>query len=321
MRKTDFITDNSVCLAPMAGVTSSSYRRLCMKNGASFCYSEMISAKALTLKDKKTYKLMEFSPLERPFGIQLFGYEPEIMAEAARIIEAELDPDFIDINMGCPAPKITGNKSGSALLREHDLACRITESILNACSLPVTAKMRLGWDSFSSLELAKKLEAEGVSAIAVHGRTAKQAYKPPVSYDLIGEIRKAVSIPVIANGDITDESSADNAVRLSDCRSLMIGRGSEGDPFIFGRIRSFLNDGVVLPKPRDNELFETLFELCDSLCEEKGLYIGIHEMRKHALSYLRGFPGAASLRNAAVKLETRADLEELVKRALSLKYS
>ena len=320
MRKTDFIKDNSVCLAPMAGITSSSYRRLCMKNGASYCYSEMISAKALTLKDKKTYKLMAFSELERPFGIQLFGYEPEVMAEAARIIEAEICPDFIDINMGCPAPKITGNKSGSALLKEHDLACSIAEHILNACSLPVTAKIRLGWNSFTSVDLAKRLEAEGVSAIAVHGRTAVQAYKPPVSYEMIGEIRKSLTIPVVANGDITDEISARKAADISGCSSLMIGRGSEGDPFIFKRIRSYLADGKILPRPDDRELFDTLFELCDSLCEEKGQYIGIHEMRKHVLFYLKGFPGAASLRNDAVKLETRKDLEELVNKALYNKY-
>ena len=309
-----FIDRTRASLAPMAGVTSSSYRKLCMKHGASFCCSEMVSAKALTYKDRKTFAIMDFTDLERPFGIQLFGYDPDIMAEAARIAVDYCGPDFLDINMGCPAPKITGNKSGSSLLKYPDLAERIIYAVANAVDLPVTAKVRLGWDSISFPEMARSFEDAGCAAIAVHGRTAKQEYRPPVDILSIKTVVNTVSIPVIGNGDITSPETAAAMLDISGCSAVMVGRGSQGDPFIFERIHAYLETGELLPMPSSEELFDSLFELADGLCSEKGEYIGMREMRRHTITYLKGFHGAASLRAEAAKLEKHADLDILIAR-------
>ena len=305
-------------LAPMAGVTDRAYRELCMSMGAGFCVSEMVSSKALSFGSKKSEELMDISLQERPCGIQIFGDDPSCMAEAAEAAMRH-NPDNIDINMGCPAPKISGNGSGSALMKDPELCGRITEAIVKSVSVPVTVKIRKGWDDdmINAPEVAIICEQAGASAITVHGRTRKQFYKPPVDYDIIRQVKQSVSIPVIANGDVDSAQKAKQVLDYTGCDFVMIGRASLGNPWIFTQINTYLdNPGAVLYFPTIEEKLNTMVAQVAKMVEYKGEYIALRQARKLASGYFKGIRGAASLRNDAGKIETLDDLIRLKNKVL-----
>ena len=305
-------------LAPMAGVTDRAYRELCMSMGAGFCVSEMVSSKALSFGSKKSEELMDISSQERPCGIQIFGDDPSCMAEAAEAAMCH-NPDIIDINMGCPAPKISGNGSGSALMKDPELCGRITNAVVKAVSVPVTVKIRKGWDDdmINAPEVAIICEQAGASAITVHGRTRKQFYKPPVDYDIIRQVKQSVSIPVIANGDVDSAQKAKQVLDYTGCDFVMIGRASLGNPWIFTQINTYLdNPGAVLYFPTIEEKLNTMVAQVAKMVEYKGEYIALRQARKLASGYFKGIRGAASLRNDAGKIETLDDLIRLKNKVL-----
>lgn len=305
-------------LAPMAGVTDRAYRELCMSMGAGFCVSEMVSSKALSFGSKKSEELMDISSQERPCGIQIFGDDPSCMAEAAEAAMRH-NPDIIDINMGCPAPKISGNGSGSALMKDPELCGRITEAVVKAVSVPVTVKIRKGWDDdmINAPEVAKICERAGASAITVHGRTRKQFYKPPVDYDIIRQVKQSVSIPVIANGDVDSAQKAKLVLDYTGCDFVMVGRASLGNPWIFTQINAYLDDpDAVLYYPSIEEKLNTMVAQVAKMVEYKGEYIALRQARKLAAGYFKGIRGAASLRNDAGKIETLDDLIRLKNKVL-----
>lgn len=300
-------------LAPMAGLTDRAYRELCMKNGAAYCVSEMVSSKALSFNSKKSEELMEISYEERPCGIQIFGDEPGCMADAA-LRAMKNNPDIIDINMGCPAPKISGNGSGSALMKNPRLCGEIVQAVVKECAVPVTVKIRKGWDDsmINAVEVAKICEQAGAAAITVHGRTRKQYYKPPVDYEIIKAVNDAVSIPVIANGDIDSVQKAAQVIKLTGCQLVMVGRASMGNPWIFSQINSYLeNPDVPLVYPTLDEKLDTMVLHVAKMVEYKGEYIAIRQARKLVAGYLKGIRGAAALRNEAGKMETLDDLKRI----------
>ncbi len=305
-------------LAPMAGVTDRAYRELCMSMGAGFCVSEMVSSKALSFGSKKSEELMDISSQERPCGIQIFGDDPSCMAEAAEAAMRH-NPDIIDINMGCPAPKISGNGSGSALMKDPELCGRITDAVVKAVSVPVTVKIRKGWDDdmINAPEVAIICEQAGASAITVHGRTRKQFYKPPVDYDIIRQVKQSVSIPVIANGDVDSAQKAKQVLDYTGCDFVMIGRASLGNPWIFTQINAYLDDpDAVLYYPSIEEKLNTMVAQVAKMVEYKGEYIALRQARKLASGYFKGIRGAASLRNDAGKIETLDDLIRLKNKVL-----
>ena len=305
--------DSPAFLAPMAGVSDRAYRELCRSFGAGYCVSEMVSSKALSFKSKKSEELMDISQRERPCGIQIFGDEPLCMAEAAyRALENH--PDLIDINMGCPAPKISGNGSGAALMKQPKLCGEIVREVVRASTVPVTVKIRKGWDDnmINAVEVAKICEQAGASAVTVHGRTRMQYYKPPVDYDVIRAVREAVSIPVIANGDIDSAKKAKEVMDITGCRFIMIGRASQGNPWLFSQINSYLKDpGAPLAFPSVGEKLEVMLAHIKKMTEYKGEFVAMRQARKHVLGYFKGLRGAAALRGEAGGLETFADLEAL----------
>ncbi len=306
------INPRSAALAPMAGVADRAFRELCTEYGATYVVSEMVSSKGLTMCDRKSKKLLLLSDSERPAAAQIFGNDPEIMAQSARSC-LEYKPDVIDINMGCPAPKIAGNGGGAALLKDPELAQRIMESVRKAVDIPVTVKIRLGWDesSINCVEMAKRAEAAGMDAITVHGRTRQQMYAPPVDLKKIAQVKKAVSIPVIANGDITDGLSAARMLEETNCDYLMVGRGALGRPWVFSQITAYLEHEVILPEPPVSERMLVMIRHIRRICEYKGERIGIREARKHATWYIKGIKGAAAYRQQVGALESIEELEKL----------
>lgn len=306
-------------LAPMAGVSDRAYRELCMQMGAGYCVSEMVSSKALSFGSKKSEELMEISESERPCGIQIFGDEPSCMADAARHA-MENKPDIIDINMGCPAPKISGNGSGSALMKDPKLCEEITAAVVEAVSVPVTVKIRKGWDDsmINAVEVAKLCEKAGASAITVHGRTRQQYYKPPVDYDIIREVKQSVGIPVIANGDIDSAKKAKQVLDFTGCDFVMIGRATLGNPWIFTQINSYLKDpGEPLYYPTLEEKLDVMVSHIAKMVEYKGEYLALRQARKLVVGYFKGLRGAAALRNDAGKISTMDDLIILKNKALN----
>lgn len=308
---------NSIAMAPMAGASDSAFRRIVMREGASCCTSEMISARALTLGDKKTPLLMRHHPEEKPFGIQLFGYDATDFEKAAKIVERDFSPDFIDINMGCPAPKITGSGAGSALMKTPRLAAGIAKAVKNSVSVPVTAKIRSGFDEAhkNAVELAILLEEAGIDGITVHGRTRERMYRPPADLESIRLVKEAVSIPVIGNGDVRDYQSYRAMLEATGCDGVMIGRAALGNPFLFRELRAAIDGRPYTPPP----LFERLATLriqVGYMVEDKGEYIALREARKHAAWYIKGFRGAAALRDKASSLETMEDLNVFIETAL-----
>lgn len=307
-------------LAPMAGVSDRAYRELCVRFGAAYCVSEMVSSKALSFNSKKSEELMEISDLERPCGIQIFGDDPKCMADAAKHA-LENKPDIIDINMGCPAPKISSNGSGSALMKNPRLCGEIVKAVTAVTDIPVTVKIRKGWDddSVNAVEVAKICESAGAAAITVHGRTRQQYYKPPVDYGIIRAVRESVSVPVIANGDIDSAEKAKEVMDITGCDLVMIGRATLGNPWIFSQINAYLeNPNVKIHTPDLEERLGVMIEHIGKMVEYKGEHMAMLQARKLVVGYFKGIKGAAALRNEAGKIKTLDDLYELRQKALSL---
>ena len=307
-------------LAPMAGVSDRAYRELCVGMGAGYCVSEMVSSKALSFGSQKSEELMDISADERPCGIQIFGDDPRCMAEAAEAAMRH-SPDIIDINMGCPAPKISGNGSGSALMKNPKLCGRITAEVVRTVSVPVTVKIRKGWDDsmINAVEVAKICEQAGASAVTVHGRTRRQYYKPPVDYDIIRQVKESVRIPVIANGDVDSAKKAKQVLDFTGADFVMVGRASLGNPWLFSQINAYINDPAApLYTPSLEEKLDTMVAHVAKMVEYKGEYIALRQARKLVVGYFKGLRGAAALRNEAGKIETMDDLIRLKNNALQV---
>ena len=300
-------------LAPMAGVADRAFRELCVSYGAAYVVSEMISSKGVSLGDRKSKALMQLSDEERPAGVQIFGNDPSVMAQSVKTVLG-VSPDFVDINMGCPAPKIAGNGGGASLMRHPQLAKEIVEAVVAACgSVPVTVKIRSGWDfeNLNAVEMAQNAENAGAVAVTVHGRTRQQMYAPPVDHQMIAEVKKSVSIPVIGNGDIVDGPSAAKMLEETNCDFLMVGRGALGRPWVFSQINAYLQNGIILPEPPVSERMRVMVKHVRKICEYKGERIGIREARKHAAWYAKGIRGAAKYRKDLSLIESIEQLEEL----------
>lgn len=300
-------------LAPMAGVTDGAYRRLCREFGAAYTVTEMVSARAVQYKDKKTAAIAELSGDLPPVFIQLFGDDPVVMALAAKRM-MEFHPDGIDINMGCPVPKVAGNGSGSALMKTPDTCGRMVAAVKRAVEVPVTVKLRMGWDeaSINVVEVAQICEEAGADAIAVHGRTRNQMYAGKADWDSIRAVKRAVKVPVIGNGDVCDGPSAARLLDHTGCDLVMVGRGALGNPWVFRQINYYLTDSCrILPPPGVAERIVTMKKHMDALCCLKGEHRGMREARKHVGWYLHGLEGAAEFRKRAGELCTLADLDLL----------
>ncbi len=311
------VINGYAALAPMAGVADRAMREICEKYGAAYSVGELTSAKAITLGDKKSRVFLEKGEAGI-FGSQLFGNEPEIMGQAARVAE-EYAPDFIDINMGCPAPKVANNGGGSSLLKDPELAGRVVKSVAESVKLPVTVKIRAGWDgdSINAVEVAKICEASGASAITVHGRTRVQMYAPPVNLDIIKEVKKAVKIPVIGNGDVVDGPSAKYMYEYTDCDFVMVGRAANGTPWVFDKINAYLKDGTVLPDPPLEKRLEILMEQLSLMKKYKSDITVLLEARKHAAWYMKGVKNAAKLRKMCGEIKDFRDIELICEKALA----
>lgn len=312
MKIKDVEFENNVFLAPMAGIADRAFRELCINYGAGYTVSEMVSSKGLTMGDKKSGELLTLGEIENPAGVQIFGDNPEIMAQAAKMC-IKYHPNIIDINMGCPAPKIAMNGGGASLMKNPLLAGEIIKAVSKAVDIPVTVKIRKGWDdeNITAVELAKIAEKNGAAAITVHGRTRMQMYSGKVDYNIIAKVKKAVDIPVIANGDIVDEQSAAIMFEKTNCDAIMIGRGALGNPWIFRRINAYLNECRVLPDVSINEKMVVMLKHIQKIIEYKGEYTAMREARHHAAYYTKSIRGGAALRKEISTFEHFEQLEEL----------
>lgn len=309
--------ENNVMLGPMAGVTDLPFRVLCREQGAGLVCMEMVSAKAVLYGNRNTKELLAVSPLERPVSLQLFGSDPEILAEIAARLE-DGPYDILDLNMGCPVPKVVKNGEGSALMKNPALAERILSSMVKAVKKPVTVKIRKGFDdhSVNAVELAKIAEACGVAAVAVHGRTREQYYSGKADWEIIRQVKEAVSIPVIGNGDVHSPEAAKKLLEETGCDGVMVARGARGNPWIFRRIVSYLETGVVPPDPSKEEVKDMIFRHAAMMTEQKGELAAMREMRKHVAWYTAGYPHSAALRREINEVETLEGLKELVREKL-----
>ena len=318
MKIGNFETENNVFLAPMAGVTDLPFRKICRRYGAGLVYSEMVSAKGLYYNDKKTADLMRIDDEERPCAIQIFGSDADIMAEVIPKVMA-VKPDIIDINMGCPTPKIVNNGDGSALLKTPEKIGEIVHKVSSASPVPVTVKIRKGFDDdhINAVEMAHIAEESGAAAIAVHGRTREQFYSGKADWDIIRQVKEAVSIPVIGNGDIL---TADDVIRMQDetnCDGFMIARGAEGNPWIFKQILHYFETGEKLEKPSFAEVTDMILRHAQMQIGFKGEYTGIREMRKHEAWYTAGYKNSSRLRAKICEVENYEQLQALFEEVLA----
>ena len=311
------VLENNVILAPMAGVTDLHFRVLCREQGAGCVVTEMVSAKAVLYNNKNTRELLQIDPAERPAAVQLFGSEPDIMAEIAARLE-EGPYDYIDVNMGCPVPKIVNNGEGSALMKNPERAKEVLTAMVKAVKKPVTVKFRKGFNDLSvnAVEFAKMAESCGVAAVAVHGRTREQYYSGKADWDIIRQVKEAVRIPVIGNGDIFTPEDAGRMLKETGCDGIMVARGAKGNPWLFGRINHYLDTGEVLPGPSMAEIKAMILRHGRMLVQFKGEGVAMREMRGHMAWYTKGMPHSATLRNEINQVETLEGFVELLDRKI-----
>lgn len=297
--------ENPVILAPMAGVTDFPFRQIVKEMGCGLVYTEMVSAKGLVYGNRRTEELMDFEEDGTPVAIQLFGSEPDIMAEGAKLV-AEREPDLIDINMGCPTPKIVKNGDGSALMKEPALAGEIVAAMTEAVDIPITVKIRTGWDadSINAVELAQICEKNGAALVAVHGRTREQFYSGHADWDIIREVKEAVDIPVVGNGDIFSPEDARAIFDKTGCDAIMIGRGAQGNPYIFKRVSNYLKTGEILPPLTASQKIELAIDHLKRHVAYRGEKLGIPQMRKHLAWYIKGLYNCSAVKNKVFKLNT-----------------
>lgn len=297
--------DGNVFLSPMAGVTDLPFRLICKEKGCSMLYAEMINAKALCYDDENTKKMLKIEEKEQPVVVQIFGSEPKYMGQASSIMN-DYNNIILDINMGCPAPKIVKNGDGSALMKNPKLAEEVLKAVVKNSKKPVTLKIRKGWDdeSVNAIEIAKMAEACGISALAIHGRTREQYYSGKADWEIIRKVKESISIPVIGNGDVFDVVDAKNMLDTTNCDGILIGRGSQGNPWIFSRVDHFIKTGEILPEPTIEEKIETAKKHMSLAIKEQGEYVGVREMRKHLGWYLKGLKSSARVRDEINKIES-----------------
>lgn len=308
------VLKNRYILAPMAGICDLPFRLLCHEFGAGMTCMEMVSAKAITFNNKKTFSMLRTGDKEHPVSLQLFGSEPELMADVVERLE-EYPFDMIDINMGCPVPKVVKNREGSALLKNPKLAGEIIAKMASATKKPITVKIRIGFDAnnINAVEMAKVAEASGACAITVHGRTREQYYEGKASWEEIAKVKKAVDIPVIGNGDIFTPMDAKRMEDITGVDGFAIARGVKGNPWIFKEMIAFEETGEIIERPKTEEIIEVILRHGRMLIEEKGEYIGIREMRKHTAWYLAGYKNASKIRGKLNEISTLEDLNSLLK--------
>jgi len=311
-----FSPRNNIFLAPMAGVTDMPFRYQCVKMGAGLTYTEMVSAKGMVYNDKKTKKLTQTHPAEAPCAVQLFGSEPDILARAAETFNSRPDIAIIDLNMGCPAPKIVKNREGCALMQNEKLAAEIIKAVVKASEKPVTVKFRKGFDRHNAVEFAKMAEDAGAKAVTVHGRTRDQFYSGKADWEVIAQVKKAVTIPVIGNGDVFCPEHARQMLEQTGCDAVMVGRGAHGNPWIFQRILHYIYYGELLPWPTDDEKYRVIHEHYQMAIELKGEATAVKEMRKHLAWYLKGMPGAARLRTVVFTLSSSSEVLSFVRQEI-----
>lgn len=309
---------NNVFLAPMAGVTDLAFRAICKSFGCGLTYTEMVSAKGMYYKSENTREMLKLAPGEKPAAMQIFGSDADIMASIAMEVQ-QAGADIIDINMGCPTPKIIKNGDGSALMKKPELVAEIVRKVSAAVTVPVTVKIRKGWDenSVNAVEIAKIAEQNGAKAVTVHGRTREQFYSGKADWNIIKLVKQAVSIPVIGNGDVVSPQTAEQLLQQTGCDGVMIGRGAEGNPWIFKSVIEYLKSGVLLPEPSYEEKAKMAMYHLSQLIALKGEVIGVKEMRKHLAWYLKGMPGSSAIKAEVFKLDEAKDVEQLLNNYLN----